>query len=106
MLVGYAGSGLPGSRPSVSATARCAPAPVAGRSVRVVLGYVDSYPKAVTMRERARRAGLLDVENSQDDCGRLRVFVDDVASIEVAQALLVDARAAGLNPAVELDPDE
>ena len=106
MLVGYAGSGLPGGRPSLSATARCTPAPVAGRSVRVVLGYVDSYPKAITLRERARRAGLVEVENSQDDCGRLRVFVDDVPSIDVAQSLLVDARAAGLSPAVELDPDD
>ena len=106
MLVGYAGSGLPGGRPSFPDAARCAPAPVAGTNVRVVVGYADSYPKAVAMRERARRAGLLDVETSQDDCGRLRVFVDDVASIETAQALLADARASGLSPTVELDPDD
>ena len=58
------------------------------------------------MRERAVRAGLLDVETSQDDCGRLRVFVDDVPSIDAAQALLADARASGLSSTVELDPDD
>lgn len=106
MLAGYAGSGLPGSWPSFPDTARCAPAPVADTNVRVVVAYADSYPNAAAIRERARSAGLLDVETRQDDCGRLRIFVDDVPSIVAAQALLADARASGLSPTVELDPDD
>jgi hypothetical protein len=106
MLVGYAGSGLPGGWPSIPDTARCVPTPVAEMNVRVVVGHADSYPKAAIMRERARRAGLLDVETSQDDCGRLRVFVDDVPSGEAAQALLAEARASGLSPTLERDTDD
>jgi hypothetical protein len=105
-LVGYSGSGLPGGWPSFPGTAGCDAAPVAGANARLVVGYADSYPEATAMRERARVAGLVDVEASQDGCGRLRVYVDDLPTIAAAQALQVEAQAAGLRPTVELDPDD
>jgi hypothetical protein len=105
-LVGYSGSGFPGAWPSFPGTAGCDAAPVAGANVRLVVGYADSYPEATAMRERARVAGLGDVEASQDGCGRLRVYVDDLPTVAAAQALLVEAQTAGLMPAVELDTDD
>jgi hypothetical protein len=105
-LIGYSGSGLPGGWPSFPGTAGCAAAPVAGANVRLVVGYADSYPEAAAMRERARDAGLVDLETSQDGCGRLRVYVDDLQTSAAAQALLVEAQAAGLRPTFELDPDD
>jgi len=105
MLVGYAGSGLPGARPSFPGAAGCVAAPVAGANVRLVVGYADSYPEATAMRERARAAGLGAAEASQDGCGRLRVYVDDLPTTAAAQALVAEAQAAGLRPTVELDPD-
>jgi Dolichyl-phosphate-mannose-protein mannosyltransferase len=106
MLVGYSGSGLPGGWPSFPGTDGCAAAPVADANVRVVVGYADSYQEAIAMRERARVGGLGDAEASQDGCGRLRVYVDDVPTMAAAQALLAEAQAAGLSPTVELDPDD
>jgi hypothetical protein len=105
-LVGYSGSGLPGGGLSFPGTAGCDAAPVAGANVRLVVGYADSYPEATAMRERARGAGLRDVEASQDGCGRLRVYVDDLPTIAAAEALQIEAQAAGLRPTVELDPDD
>jgi hypothetical protein len=105
-LVGYSGSGLPGGWLSFPGMAGCDAAPVAGANVRLVVGYADSYPEATAMRERAREAGLNDVEASQDGCGRLRVYVDDLPTIAAAEALQVEAQAAGLRPTVELDPDD
>ena len=106
MLVGHSGSGLPGGWPRFPGTAGCAVAPVADADVRVVVGYADSYGEAIAMRGRARAAGLDEAEASQDGCGRLRVYVDDVPTIPAAQALLAEAQAAGLSPTVELDPDD
>jgi hypothetical protein len=105
MLVGYSGSGLPGGAPRWPGVADCVTAPAPGRSVRVVVGYAESYPEANALRERAVSAGLAGTQVARDGCGRLRVFVDDVASVAASQALVADARAARLDATVELDPD-
>jgi hypothetical protein len=104
-LVGSSRSGLPGGWPSFPGTAGCDAAPVEGANVRLVVGYADSYPEATTMGDRARAAGLGNVETSQDGCGRLRVYVDDLPTAD-AQGLLAEAQAAGLTPTVERDPDD
>jgi hypothetical protein len=104
-LVGYSGSGLPGGWLSFPGSTGCDVAPVDGANARLVVGYADSHPEAAAMRERARAAGLGDVESSQDGCGRLRVYVDDLPAT-AAQGMLVEAQAAGLTPTVELDPDD
>jgi hypothetical protein len=104
-LVGYSGSGLPGGWPSFPGTADCDAAPVDGANARLVVGYADSYAEATAMRERALGAGLPAVVASQDGCGRLRVYVDDLPTIAAAQELIVGAQAAGLTPTVEHDPD-
>ncbi len=106
MLAGYSGSGLPGGLPSLSEPAACVSDPVAGENVRVVVGYADSYPAADEMRRSAVAAGLAGVEVAQDGCGRVRVFVDDVAAEDASRALLAKARAARLEPTIELDPDD
>lgn len=104
MLAGYSGSGLPGGWPSFPGTAGCVAEPVAGASVRVVVGYADSYPEAIAMQEQARSAGLPAAEAGQDGCGRLRVSVDDLTPT-MAQGLLAAAQSGGLSPTVELDLD-
>ena len=105
-LVGYSGSGLPGGWPSFPGTAGCDVPPVDGANVRLVVGYADSYPEAVALRDRARGVGLTGVEASQDGCGHLRVYVDDLPTMAAAEGLLVEAQAAGLSPTLELDPDD
>jgi hypothetical protein len=104
-LVGSSRGGLPDGWPGFPGTAGCDAAPVEGANVRLVVGYADSFPEATAMSERARVAGLADVEASQDGCGRLRVFVDDLP-IATAQGMLGEAQAAGLRPTLELDPDD
>ena len=64
MLLGYSGSGLPGGGPSFPGSAGCVSAPAPGGKVRVVVGYADSYPKALELRSRARRRRPLP------DCSR------------------------------------
>ena len=106
MLVGYAGSGLPGGPPSFPSADGCADELASGSRVRVVVGYADSYSEAMTLRDRARAAGLAAAETRQDGCGRVRVFVDDVPSMAAARTEVVKARAAGLTPTLESDLDD
>ena len=101
MLAGYSGSGLPGGAPLFPETADCVSAPGSGERVRLVVGYAESFPEGIRMRERAAAAGLDDTQLAQDGCGRLRVYVDDLASAAESQVLMERAQAAGLNPTLE-----
>jgi hypothetical protein len=102
MLVGYSGSGLPGTEPSFPGATGCAAAPAGGSNVRVVVGYAESYPEATAMRERARAAGLGGVRAGQDGCGQVRVYVDGSSEVEASE-LVARAQAAGLEPTIEAD---
>jgi hypothetical protein len=100
-LVGYSGSGLPGSW---SGFPSCVVDPGTESPMRVVVGYADTHAEASALSERARLAGL-DPGIAQDGCGRLRVSVDDVRTAGAADALVAEARAAGLRPTIERDED-
>lgn len=106
MLAGYSGSGLPGGAPRFLASSDCVAEPLPEEKVRVVVGYADSYPEADAMRGRARSAGLESTEIAKDGCGRLRVFVDDLPSTAASLEVSELARAAALQPTLELDPDD
>ncbi len=103
MLLGYSGSGLPGGGPSFPGSAGCVSAPAPGGKVRVVVGYADSYPKALELRSRAVAAGLYRTAVAQDGCGRLRVSVDGVETVAESRPLLSAARRARLEPTLEAD---
>ena len=103
MLVGYSGQTLPGGTPSFPSSSDCIAVPVNGETVRVVVGYADSYSEANALRKRAVAAGLRKTEVSQDGCGRLRVFVDDLPTLAESAPLLAAARSADLQPTVEAE---
>ena len=74
MLLGYAGSGLPGEAPAFPSHADCVAHASEAAGGRLV-GYTDSYPEAFELRRRAVSSGLRNVEVRRDGCGRVRVFV-------------------------------
>lgn len=104
MLTGYSGLRLPGAFPSFPDREECVRAPVEGQPVRVVFGYARSYPEANALSERARTAGFEKAGVARDGCGRLRVFVDGIASAAMGEELAGEARASGLEPTLEHDP--
>jgi hypothetical protein len=101
MVAGISGATLPGGMPHFPNNADCTPSPTAGRAMRVVVGYADSYPRANRIRARAKAGGLGGVRVTQDGCGRLRVFVGDVTTMEAARHLSKLAREAALRPSLE-----
>lgn len=106
MLAGYSGHTLPGGMPRFPSEADCERGPVSGLDVRLVIGYADSYRAATELRASAETAGIRGVRTSQDGCGRLRVHLDDFPTAAAAGSLLERARAAGLEPTLELDPGD
>lgn len=106
IAAGYSGLRLPGGPPPFPDRGECAPAPVPGAPVRVVFSYERSYRDAHGVRRQAREAGFRTTEVARDGCGRLRIFLDDVSSVAAGEELAGQARAAGLEPTLERDPDD
>ncbi|MGH3134097.1 MAG: hypothetical protein ACRDNY_10240 [Gaiellaceae bacterium] len=106
MASGYSSFRLPGGAPPFPSRTECEQAPGVGEPVRVVFGYERSYPEANAVRDRARAAGFETAEVARDGCGRLRVFVGDVPSIEAGEKLVGQARAADLEATLERDPGD
>jgi hypothetical protein len=101
MLFGYSGFRLPGGAPSFPTADECARSPIPGQTARVVFGYASSYTNAESLRLRARKDGFAATKIDQDGCGRLRVFVGKVSSIQEGQKLVSKARAVGLSAKLE-----
>jgi hypothetical protein len=74
--------------------------------VRVVLGYTETYAEATAILGRARDLGFASTEVAQDGCGRLRVFIDDVASEAIGRRVASRVLAEGFRPTVENDSDD
>jgi hypothetical protein len=106
MLVGFSGLRLPGGAPAFPTAEECIVAPIDDSPVRVILSYVETYAEATVTRQQARARGLGSTDIAQDGCGRLRVFVDDVASEAMGRRVASRARVAGFRPTVENDPDD
>ena len=104
MLVGYSGLALPGGAPRFPGPDECVKPVMDGSTVRVVLGYEETYAEANALRSRALDADLGAADVAQDGCGRLRVFLDDIPTAN-ADRTVSAAEAADFDPSLENDPD-
>jgi hypothetical protein len=104
-LVAYPAITVAGGSPRFPGYDDCIAPPVESRRVRVVFGYAETYPQAIEIRDQALRVGFEGTEAAQDGCGRVRVALDDVPSLEIGQDVVEEARRAGLFPTLEGDPD-
>jgi hypothetical protein len=103
-VVAYPAITVAGGAPRFPSYEDCIEAPVAGERVRVVFGYAETYPDALALRDRALEVGFDGTEVSQDGCGRLRVSLDGVPAVATDEAVIEEARKAGLDPTLERDP--
>ncbi|MGH3110378.1 MAG: hypothetical protein ACRDQT_05610 [Gaiellaceae bacterium] len=67
----------------------------------VVFGYRDSELKAFELRDDVLAVGFSGSEIERDGCGRVRVSVDDIPSLEVGEEVIRQARTVGLDPTLE-----
>ena len=79
----------------------CVLAPTGEGEYRVVFGYRDSELEALELRDQAVAVGFQGTEAARDACGRVRVSVDDIPSIEVGEEVIREARTVDLDPTLE-----
>lgn len=69
--------------------------------IDAVFGYFDSEAEAVEVRDRALEVGFQGTEASWNGCGRVRVAVGGIPTLEVGREFAEQARSVGLEVTLE-----
>ena len=69
--------------------------------IDAVFGYFDSERDAVAERDRALGVGFKGAETELNACGRVRVFVGGVPTLEVGREFVEEARTVGFEVTLE-----
>ena len=70
----------------------------------LVFGRRDTPGEAEDLLEQVRGVGYVDAESGPDGCGRWKVLYDGIESWEQGASSAEQARAAGLEAQLELEP--
>ena len=70
--------------------------------IEAVSGYFDTEREAARMRERALAAGFQGTQSAWNGCGRVRVAVGGIPTLDVGRALAEEAKSAGFEVTLEL----
>lgn len=79
-------------------------APDEERELELVYGHLDSHMTADELRDRVVSVGFVGTEVRPDGCGRWKVTYDGIDSYEQGQGTIDEARRAGFDPRLEVDP--
>lgn len=69
--------------------------------IEAVFGYRESELEARALRDRALAVGFVGTESERDACGRARVFLRGIPTLEVGREFVEQARAAGFEVTLE-----
>jgi hypothetical protein len=70
----------------------------------LVFGRRDTHAEAQELLARVRGVGYVDAEVRLDGCGRWEVLYDGITSYEQGASSAAEARGAGLDAWLELEP--
>jgi hypothetical protein len=101
-LVAYPLVTLAGGSPRFPTRDECVRPAVEGQPVDVVFGRVDSPVEANELRDRVIAVGFVGTESLGDGCGRWKVVLEGVPSIDIARQVQEEAASVELEPTLEL----
>jgi hypothetical protein len=99
--LGYPLVTLANGAPRFPSREDCVRPAVAGSEIDAVFGRVDSEAEARRLQSRALAAGFEGTEYERDACGRVRVFVPGIPTLEVGRELAQEARGPGFDVTLE-----
>lgn len=87
--------------PTFPSRTACVNPATADGDIVAVFGYFDSERDAVVLRDRALEVGFTGTELAWDGCGRVRVAVGGITTLEVGREFAEQARGVGLDVTLE-----
>lgn len=69
--------------------------------IDAVFGYVDTEAEANALRDRAVASGFQGTEVAWNGCGRVRVAVGGIPTLEVGREFIAEARSVGFEVTLE-----
>ena len=100
-LLAYPLITLAGGAPRFPTRGECVRPAVAGEPADVVYGRFDSLTAAEELRQHVVSVGFTGTEVLGDGCGRWKVLLLNVPSVEIAEQVRDEARTVGLDPKLE-----
>ena len=82
----------------------CARTATADGEIDAVFGYFDSEGEAMELRDRALEVGFPGTEATWNGCGRVRVALGGIPTLEIGREFAEQARAAGFEVTLEGAP--
>jgi hypothetical protein len=95
---------LAGGAPAFPSRDDCVRPAVDGAPIEAVLAYVDSEHEAKAVRERALGVGFKGIEIERNACGRVKVAVRGVPTLDVGREFAKEAAAVGFDVTLERQP--
>lgn len=79
----------------------CVTPATADGDIVAVFGYFDSEREAAGLRDRALDVGFTGTELARDGCGRVRVAVGGITTLEIGREFAEQARGVGFDVTLE-----
>ncbi|HUG65797.1 MAG TPA: hypothetical protein VMK83_11315 [Gaiellaceae bacterium] len=87
--------------PSFPSRDDCVKPATTGGDIDAVFGYFDTEHEAVVVRDRALEVGFIGTEMAWNGCGRVRVAVGGIPTLEVGREFAEQARGVGFEVTLE-----
>jgi hypothetical protein len=92
---------LAGGLPAFPTRSDCVHPATSDGDIDAVFGYFESEREARVLRDRALAVGFQGTELEQDGCGRVRVAVGGIPTLEVGRVFVEQARSVGFEVTLE-----
>ena len=101
LVLAYPLATLATGGPSFPTREECVVPATEDGNIDAVFGYFDTESEAAKIRDDALAVGFAGTEMEWDACGRLRVAVGGIPTLDVGRALAEEAKSAGFEVTLE-----
>ncbi len=101
LALAYPAYALVGGAPQFPDRGDCVRPATADGDIEAVFGYFDTERDAVVVRDRALAVGFVGTEMAWNGCGRVRVAVGGIPTLEVGRAFAEQAQTVGMDVTLE-----
>lgn len=101
VVLAYPFANLAGGAPRFPTREECGNPATRDGEIDAVFGYVSTEQEALVLRDRALEVGFVGTDFAWNGCGRIRVFVPGIPTLEVGREFVEQARSVDFDVTLE-----